>query len=405
MELKKSPGLVFEDYDANKEFFSLEEDSAFSIRTQEIKRLDDPRPLGLSGHLRVKNESYSVAQAIESSIPALDELIITVQPYINDSGIDETYEICKQKKQKYTDKIKLFYYTPEVATIEYFKDTDMYKTNDLEDDIPNNSIHSFSHYTNFGLKEISYKYYTKIDADQIYLTDKLRELRDHILYADRFAKSHRSFMNKVFGKLLRPFCNLFYLILPSRVYICLLTFINKKCAFGMSGFQLTLRGGGQELDANNKTLLALNPANYKKELLDYFIPLSLHYNRFYCTNGGMDTCIFAPNSNNLYGYFKDHSVEMQNLVGNAGFRNLGYFWFHLGMIKRNYFVMGEYGKDYISLRDFLKTSFAKLKPKIQTKAVYKSDYKGFWDNLALNFEKDKAYIRKFLKQSKESSKS
>ncbi|MDO7253272.1 hypothetical protein [Helicobacter cappadocius] len=247
MELKKSPNLVFDEYDLNKEYFSLEENSPFSIRTEEIRRLDNPRKLGISGHLRAKNESYSVSEAIETAIPALDELIITVQPYINDGGIDETYEICKQKKQKYPEKIKLFYYTPEVATIAHFKDTDIYDTNDLKDDIPNNSIHSFSHYTNFGLKEISYKYYMKIDADQIYWTDKLKELRDNILYADRFAKSHRSFINRVIGRLFRPFYNFLYSILPTRVYISFVTWINKKCLFGMSGFQLTLRGGGGNL--------------------------------------------------------------------------------------------------------------------------------------------------------------
>lgn len=245
MELKKSPNLAFKDYDLKKEYFSDEKDSVFSIKSEEIKKLDEPRPVGISGHIRAKDEGYSIAQCIESCVEVFDELIITVQPFFNDDNIDETYEVCKKYKEKYPDKIKLFYYTPEVATISYFKDTNYYNPNGLPDSISDTSIHSFAHYCNFGLKEISYKYYMRVDADQIYLTNKLRKLRDAIVYSDRFAKPHRSFINKAFGKIFQPFHNLFYSILPLKSYISLLTWINKKCIFGMSGFQLTLAGGGR----------------------------------------------------------------------------------------------------------------------------------------------------------------
>lgn len=96
---------------------------------------------------------------------------------------------------------------------------------------------------------------------------------------------------------------------------------------------------------------------------------------------------------------------MQNLVGGRAIRNLGFFWFHLGMLKRNYFVTGKCNHDYISLKDFLKSTFKKLKPKIQTKALYKDDYNSFWDNLRLNFDKDKKYAQEFLQQSESPIKS
>lgn len=149
----------------------------------------------------------------------------------------------------------------------------------------------------------------------------------------------------------------------------------------------------------------LNPHTYREDLLDFFVPLSLCYNRFFCTNGGIDTCIFAPNSKNIYQYFKDHGVEVQNLVGARAVRNLGFFWFHLGMLKRNYFVTGKRNHDYISLKDFLKSNFKKLRPKIQTKAFYKDDYDSFWDNLRLNFEKDKKYAQEFLQENQNSIRS
>lgn len=237
MKLKNNPNLTFKHYDLDEEYFSKETDSPFSIKSEEIKRLDKERPLGLSGHLRAKNEVFSVGEAIESSIPALDELIITIQPYINDSGIDETYEICKQKAAKYPDKIRLFYYTPDTNSTP----SSHIKSNiDIDD---NRSIHSFAHYHNFGLKEIRYKYYMKIDGDQIYWTSKLKELKNAMINADKYTKNKRTIVNKIIGRLLNPFHNILSYNLSIKHYIAFITMINKKCSFGLSGIQLTLRGG------------------------------------------------------------------------------------------------------------------------------------------------------------------
>ena len=233
--MKKSPDLVFESYDLNFKYFSKEIHSPFTIKNSEIKALDSSRPLGISGHLRAKNEVLSIKEAIDSAMPALDELIITIQPYINESGIDETYKIAKEAKERYGDKIKLFYYTPQTGTFigSHIKNDD----NSCND---NRSIHSFAHYLNFGLKEISYKYYMKIDADQIYFTQKLLELREAILSSDIYTKANRSFFDKVIGKLCNPFYNILVRILPLKTYVKLVTLINKKVSFGLSGIQLTL---------------------------------------------------------------------------------------------------------------------------------------------------------------------
>lgn len=249
--LRISPNLRFADYDLSGEFFSLEgKNSPFSIKNAEIKALSDPnRPLGLSGHLRAKNEPSTIAAAIETALPALDELVITVQPFINESGRDETYEICKAAAARHGEKIRLFYYTPatftfggshtkaalagDAAEIDA-KGIDANKTDDR-------SVHSFAHYTNFGLVKTRYKYYCKIDADQLYFTAKLRALRDAVLAADRFSASRRGFWRKVAGKLTEPFYDIFYRILPLSRYIALLNIINGRVALGLSGLELTLR--------------------------------------------------------------------------------------------------------------------------------------------------------------------
>lgn len=117
---------------------------------------------------------------------------------------------------------------------------------------------------------------------------------------------------------------------------------------------------------------------------------------FNCLNGGVDHCIFAPTSKNLFYYFKDHEVEVQSGDGSKGIRNLGCFWFHLGMIKKGYFALGKEKNDYISLNDFLDSKFSDLESKIQIKAHYKADFNGAWNNLKWHFYKDIKYMKDFL---------
>ena len=49
----------------------------FTLSKEDFKHLDKKRPIGISGHMRIKNEAMSLAESIDSCIEALDELIIT----------------------------------------------------------------------------------------------------------------------------------------------------------------------------------------------------------------------------------------------------------------------------------------------------------------------------------------
>lgn len=137
----------------------------YIIKEDDFKILDKERPLGLSGHLRVKDEAMSVAECIDSCIDALDELIITYN-----KSSDNTEEILKEYEKKYPYKIKLYFYEPNI--IKYNKDE--YKTKYSE-------LHYLPNYYNFGYLKIKYKYYMKIDADQIYFKEKLFEIRKALL--------------------------------------------------------------------------------------------------------------------------------------------------------------------------------------------------------------------------------
>ncbi|WP_300759463.1 glycosyltransferase [uncultured Brachyspira sp.] len=137
----------------------------YIIKKDDFKILDKERPLGISGHLRVKDEAMSIAECIDSCIEALDELIITYN-----KSSDNTEEILKEYEKKYPDKIRLYFYEPNI--IKYNKDE--YKTKYSE-------LHYFYYYSNFGYLKIRYKYYFKIDADQIYFTEKILKIREALL--------------------------------------------------------------------------------------------------------------------------------------------------------------------------------------------------------------------------------
>lgn len=139
--------------------------SEYLVLEDDLKILDNERPLGISGHLRVKDEAMSLAECIDSCIDFLDELIITYN-----TSSDNTEEILKNYEKKYPEKIKLFHYKPNI--IRYNKD---------EYNTKYSQIHYLDNYYNYGLIKIKYKYYVKIDADQIYFTDKLLKLRELLI--------------------------------------------------------------------------------------------------------------------------------------------------------------------------------------------------------------------------------
>lgn len=102
---------------------------------------------------------------------ALDELIIVVQ-----ESLDSTLEIAKKYQAMYPKKIKLFEYPVEVDNPLYYERN--------QPSVDRNSyykraytVHGAANYYNFTQSKVSYKYTMKIDADQIYITNKLDFIR------------------------------------------------------------------------------------------------------------------------------------------------------------------------------------------------------------------------------------
>ena len=149
-----------------------------------MEYINPNRKLGLTGLMRVMNDEATLAASIDSCVNALDELIITYNDCTDNSPV-----IIEQKKQQYPDKIQVIPYPYHVYGINLTEEEYEYAKS-----LPLDSPHLLAGYYNNALKHANYKYVVKIDADQIYFTEKLAKLRDDIVYGvnlTKFEKKNR----------------------------------------------------------------------------------------------------------------------------------------------------------------------------------------------------------------------
>ena len=222
------------DYD-NSEFFV---DRSFLVRE---------RPVGVTGLLRVKNDAEFLALCIDSCIEALDELVIVYQPCDDDSP-----RIIESKRRQYPDKIRTYFYRPVVLSHHLTEEEFRYASA-----LPETSLHLLSNYYNYTLSKASYRYALKIDADQIYFTDKLKVFCDafrttekkRITFTENVAARQIHFfadLTNVFPELLS---RRFRFLIPSDKQVTrysrytLKKAANKKYPVSFSGINLYERSG------------------------------------------------------------------------------------------------------------------------------------------------------------------
>ena len=74
-----------------------------------FKDFDRPRPIGVSGILRMMNDEEFLESSIESCVNCLDELIV-----VYNETSPESLAIINRMKRKYPDKIRVYKYLPEL---------------------------------------------------------------------------------------------------------------------------------------------------------------------------------------------------------------------------------------------------------------------------------------------------
>ena len=152
---------------------------------------NNKRKIGLTGLMRVKDDAETLAQSIDSCIDALDELIITY----NDCT-DGSVQIIENKKLQYSEKILVIPYSYHVFGVDSSVEEYEYAKT-----LPVGHPQLLASYYNNALQYANFKYVMKIDADQIYYTEKLKTIREKIL-----SGVDQKALGRLFGKLVNYFC-------------------------------------------------------------------------------------------------------------------------------------------------------------------------------------------------------
>lgn len=357
-------------YCKNNEYNPLD----FVLNKEDFKRLDKERPIGISGHMRVKNEAMTLAESIDSCIDALDELIITYN-----KSSDDTELILKEYKNKYPNKISLYYYEPYVIAhtstkeeLDEFENKKMYYNT--------KSIHSMANYSNYGYVKIKYKYYIKIDGDQIYFKDKLLEIREALLSDIKSSKNFKLINNLLKLEKIALCIPVKKLRNNFRTYF-IKKLLNKEEGYIFNGFEkvLTLKDfilysklkykdncsfdlGGFSLILDNNNLLCLN-TNY---------PFNGCYG---------DHSIFVPNSKKTYCYISESCIDNVDPAYNRCIA--GFAWAHLGDLKKG----NKLNNKIIEAMDIQNISSEFIKNYLEDN--YRNIKGNFTDNY---FDIDKKYI-------------
>lgn len=313
------------------------------------------KPIGVSGIMRVKNDSEFINTAVESCISALDELIIVY----NDCS-DNSPDIIETIKQKYPLKIKVYEYIPKIYSVNLTKE-EYEKVKNL----PPDSEHLLCNYYNFALSKVSYRYALKIDADQFYFTDELKEWCD--IY--RNSKGRFSF-SVVLGFLIWLYIKVFKL-LGNKIGIVLPLFSRKifhfayplyisfvKYCVGTFSAQVSLSGLNVFYDKEwYITLGRMNP----------FINILPPY------NGTGDHLIFKVTKNTYYVPFdsleyknqrSDKYSYIEQFHGDKYPFPIGVFWFHMNAMRDNVKqkvknVKSEHSDYFSKIDRFTKQSYIK----------------------------------------------
>lgn len=120
----------------------------------DYSKWNEPKPFGISGCFRLRNEAQFMEAAILSHLPYLDEAVLAVQP-----SEDDTLKIAMQLEAKH----------PKVRVVEYPFIVDWIDTPGFYAKDPNQPGH-WVHLSNWALAQCSYSWISKAEGDVICLS-------------------------------------------------------------------------------------------------------------------------------------------------------------------------------------------------------------------------------------------
>lgn len=274
------------------------------------------RKSGVSGIMRVKNDAEFIEASIDSCINSLDELIIVY----NDCQ-DNSPDLIEKKKKEYPNKIKVYAYTPSIYAFNLTKE--MF---DKTCNLPHNSVHLLSNYYNYALSKISYRFFMKIDADQIYNSDVLKDICE--AYRAPESEIRNSWLEKLVlfivsfsFRVCDRYSFYFPIILSKKririYYQALLKKIKKeKVSVSLSGINLLWKDKAWEVTLGKKSKInILPPFNGNGDHLILELKNTVYYEPYVCRD-------YSKTISQSYSI-------IERLAGSTRSYPIGFIWCHL----------------------------------------------------------------------------
>lgn len=116
----------------------------------DLEKWAEPKPFGISGLFRIRDDQEFMELAVRTHLKWLDEAVLILQP-----SDDKTMEVGVKLASDFPEKVRLCYYPFDVARIgtpDHFE-------------LPENSIRTMMWLTNWGIAQCRYSWIAKIEAD------------------------------------------------------------------------------------------------------------------------------------------------------------------------------------------------------------------------------------------------
>lgn len=283
--------------------------------------------LGVTGLMRVKDDADFVGASIDSCIDAIDELVVVY----NDCS-DNSPEIIERKRREYPNKIKVFEYKPRVYALNLTKEE-----YEIARGFPEDSPHLLSSYYNFALSKASFSHALKIDADQVYFSEELKELCD-IVRVGQPKKRIRYWIGAIFHYyfLLYRFISLrryqYFPILPEWMVK-----VFRNAYIDYARYKVKIENA----------CISLSGINVVEDEGKWYVPMGWKNDNFNILppyNGENDHLIFRVSP---HTYYKPLVLTYYNMQRNNPYSVIeefvhpykpmfmGFAWFHLNSMRRN----------------------------------------------------------------------
>lgn len=306
----------------------------------------------IAGIMRVKNDGMFIEECIESCIDALDELIV-----VHNDCTDNSVEEIEKMREKYPDKIRRYEYPHKVMGVGLTNEEYQFVK-----DLPEGSPYLLSTYCNFALSKVTASYALKIDADQVYFTDTLKEWCDFIRNCEPQKVTPKVLVGKMFDRyfslyrLLSLKCNrvmpliptwLLKMFYPAYLSYARYAFSHDKACLSMSGVNIL------------KTETTMIPMGHQAGELVSGIPF----------NGEGDTVMFKIKNSTYFAKMPDYSTRKDSIVEQFihpyKIMYVGFFWTHIRVMRPSSYlqamnILKVDPKSYITYDEFKELSYDEI---------------------------------------------